>query len=65
MDHPILGEDSRRKTVTIMVDGKPYPAYEGSTIAASLLTGYASTAILSIGTSPAGSSAASGSALTA
>ncbi len=37
MDHPILGEDSRRKTVTIMVDGKPYPAYEGSTIAASLL----------------------------
>ena len=35
--HPILGEDIRKKEVHIKVDGVPYLAYEGSMIAAALL----------------------------
>ena len=35
--HPILGPDTRQKTVHITVDGIPYLAYEDSMIAAALL----------------------------
>lgn len=36
-DHPILGKAPDRKAVKLTVDGRPISAYEGETIAASLL----------------------------
>jgi len=36
-DHPILGRDERKDMVTIEVDGKTIPAYEGEPIAVALL----------------------------
>ena len=35
-NHPILGKEARRKKITIFVDGRKIPAYEGEPIAASL-----------------------------
>ena len=37
VDHPILGKLKPRKEVTIEVDGKKIPAYEGEPIAAALM----------------------------
>lgn len=37
IDHPILGPMPQRRQVTIYVDGKPIPAYEGEPIAAALV----------------------------
>jgi len=36
-DHPILGKEEKRKTITITVDGKEITAYEGEMIAAALI----------------------------
>lgn len=36
-DHPILGKDTREKTITIKVDGKDYKAIDGEPIAAALI----------------------------
>ncbi len=36
-DHPILGQKSAGKTVTIVVDGKPVTAFEGETVASALM----------------------------
>ncbi|MDF2548482.1 MAG: dehydrogenase [Anaerosolibacter sp.] len=36
-EHPILGDLTGVDQVTIIVDGKPYPAHEGEMIAAALL----------------------------
>ena len=35
--HPILGESTKRKEITIEVDGREIPAFEGEPIAAALL----------------------------
>jgi len=35
--HPILGEDLRKDVVSIEVDGRAIPAYEGEPIAAALI----------------------------
>lgn len=36
-DHPILGKAERGKKITLTVDGKAVPAFEGEPIAAALL----------------------------
>lgn len=36
IDHPILGRDGERKTVTIYYEGRPIPALEGESVAAAL-----------------------------
>lgn len=42
--HPILGDSpAGRKSVTIFLDGKPYPAFEGDMIAAALMANGVST----------------------
>ncbi|MBQ1439085.1 MAG: (2Fe-2S)-binding protein, partial [Solobacterium sp.] len=35
-EHPILGEQSERKTVTFYYDGKPIQGFEGEPVAAAL-----------------------------
>lgn len=35
--HPVLGDETPGKLITIYVDGKPYPAKEGEMLAAALL----------------------------
>ena len=37
LDHPILGKAKLGREVTIEVDGRPVPAYEGEPIAAALI----------------------------
>ncbi len=37
MKHPILGDESRRRIVTVFYDGKEIKAYEGEMIAAALI----------------------------
>lgn len=36
-NHPVLGEDERRETVTVTIDGNPYRAVRGEMIAATLM----------------------------
>lgn len=36
-NHPILGPQEERRTLRIMIDGKPYEAFEGEMIAAVMM----------------------------
>lgn len=36
IDHPILGRDGERKTLTLYYEGRPIPALEGESVAAAL-----------------------------